>query len=132
MPNKGYKKPPPIIPSSLSPTKTRSGHVRSVRWSPQIELHNAISKASVNLDTMPVKRSPIVRDPVLWKGVTPSNAFNPDLSFDSDATPQHLTRSILRQRILELTPMEETQTENFDEERERSALHVETQDQENI
>ena len=101
MPNKGYKKKPPIIPSFLSPTKTRSGHVRSVRWSPQIELHNVISKASVNLEIMPVQHSPLVKDPVIRKEVTPSN---PDLCYDSDVTPPRLTRSLLKQKRLELTP----------------------------
>ena len=100
MPNKGYKKKPPLIPSFLSPIKTRSGRVRGVRWSPQIELHNVISKASINLK-MPVKHSPLIKEPEIGKEGTPSNN---DISLDDELTPCRLTRSLLKQKRLELTP----------------------------
>ena len=55
MPKKGYKKPKQIVLSSLSPLKNRSGFVRkAVRWSPQVELQDAINTANVNLDRMPI------------------------------------------------------------------------------
>ena len=123
MPNKGYKKKPPLIPSFLSPIKTRSGRVRGVRWSPQIELHNVISKASTNLK-MPVEHSPLVKESEIGTEGTPSNN---DISLDDELTPCRLTQSLLKQKRLDLTTTPTpTQVNNFQEERERSALHERT------
>ena len=62
MPKKGYKKPKQIVLLSPSPPKHRSGFVRkTISWSPQIELQDAINTANVNLDRMPdrIKRTPV-------------------------------------------------------------------------
>ena len=55
MPKKGYKKPEQTVLLSPSPPKNRSSFVRkTVRWSPQVELQDAINTANVNLDRMPL------------------------------------------------------------------------------
>ena len=127
MPNKGYKKKPPLIPSFLSPIKTRSGRIRGVRWSPQIELRNVISKADSNLK-MPVEHSPLIKESEIRTEGTPSNN---DITLDDELTPRHLTRSLLKQKKLDLTQTPTpTKTNNFQEERERSVLHDRTQDRE--
>ena len=53
MPKKGYKNHKQIDLSFPSPLKNRSSFVRkAVRWSPQVELQDAINTANINLDRM--------------------------------------------------------------------------------
>ena len=79
MTKKGYKKPIQIVPLSPSPLKNVSSFVRkTVRWSPQVELQNAINTANVNLDRMPVKRTPIPKAiPQQDNHEIPRNTSNP-------------------------------------------------------
>ena len=53
MPKKGYKKPKQIVTNPPSPFKTRSGVIRRVSFSPQVDLQNGINSASINLNKMP-------------------------------------------------------------------------------
>ena len=60
MPPKGWKKPKPVITTPPSPYKTRSGVIRQVKFSPQVDLQNDINSASVNLNKMPnIQRAPV-------------------------------------------------------------------------
>ena len=61
MPKKDWKKPKQIVTTPPSRFKTRSGVIRRVSFSPQVDLQNDIHTASVNLDKMPDK---IPRTPV--------------------------------------------------------------------
>ena len=119
MPNKGYRKKPPLIPSFLSPIKNRSGRIRGVWWSPQIELRNVISKADSNLK-MPVEHSPLIKESEIRTEGTPSNN---DITLDDEITPRRSTR-LLKQKKLDLTQTpSSTKINNSQEERERTARH---------
>ena len=60
MPPKGWRKPKPVVTAPPSPYKTRSGVIRQVKFSPQVDLQNDINSASVNLNKMPnIQRTPV-------------------------------------------------------------------------
>ena len=55
MPLRGRKKVKPVNTAPPSPYKTRSGVVRQVKFSPQVDLQKNINSANVPLNTMPCK-----------------------------------------------------------------------------
>ena len=59
MPLRGRRKVKPVNTAPLSPYKTRSGAIRQVKFSPQVDLQENITSANVILSNMPCKRTPV-------------------------------------------------------------------------
>ena len=71
MPKKGYKKAEQQVLSTPSPFKTRSGLVRNVNWSPQVDLQNAIKTANETLKRMSDEANPSLARTTPGSKVTP-------------------------------------------------------------
>ena len=60
MPLRGQRKVKPVNTAPLSPYKTRSGAIRQVKFSPQVDLQENITSANVILSNMPnLQRTPV-------------------------------------------------------------------------
>ena len=129
MPKKGYEKPEQTVLLSPSPPKNLSGFVRkTVRWSPQVELQDAINTANVNLDRMPVQRTPVSKViPQQDNHETQRNTSNPNIGSDGDTIPRSLYGSLLKKR-LSLTPTVNIQHKDVVGDKVKSPLRVETRD----
>ena len=75
MPFRGRRKAKPASTVPVSPFKTRSGAVRQVKWSPQVDLQENITNANVTLSNMPnLKHTPVKKVvPPLVNTETPQN-----------------------------------------------------------
>ena len=73
MPKQGYKKAEQQVLSTAqpSPLKTRSGLVRNVNCSPQVDLQNAIKTANENLKRMSDEANPSLASTTPGSKVTP-------------------------------------------------------------
>ena len=109
MPKQGYKKAEKQVLSTAqpSPLKTRSGLVRNVNWSPQVDLQNAIKTANENLKRMSDEANPSLACTTPGSKVTPQrdnqeiplNASGINLGASGDTTPRTLYGSILRRKL---------------------------------
>ena len=75
MPLRGRRKVKAVNTAPVSPFKTRSGAVRQVKFSPQVDLQENITNANVTLSNMPnLKRTPVDKVvPPLVNTETPQN-----------------------------------------------------------
>ena len=105
MPPRGWRKPKPVVTAPPSPYKTRSGVIRQVKFSPQVDLQNDISSASVNLNKMPnIQRTPVGKsDHPLVNTETPRST-----SASSVNSGDRTTRGSLRKQLA-FTPAESVQ-----------------------
>ena len=95
MPLRGRKKVKPVNRAPPSPYKTRSGVVRQVKFSPQVDLQKNINSANVTLNTMPCKRTPVgkIAHPSV-NTETPQNT-----SASGIGSEERTTRSALRKQL---------------------------------
>ena len=122
MPPKGWKKPKQIVTTPPSPFKTRSGVIRRVSFSPQVDLQNDIQTASSNLNKMPdrIPRTPVgqVNHPLIDVG-TPRSTSGSSLNSED-----RITRGSLKKK-LSFTPTDIVQHDGSVREREVAPLRVE-------
>ena len=122
MPPKGWKKPKPVITTPPSPYKTRSGVIRRVSFSPQVDLQNDINSASVNLNKMPnIQRTPVGKgDHPLVNTETPRSTSESSLNSED-----RITRGSLRKHLA-FTPAEIVQHDGSVRGKGEAPLRVET------
>ena len=125
MPKKGYKKPKPIVTSTPSPFRNRSGFIRRrVSFSPLVDLQDAIHTANVNLDKMPdlLARTPVGKsNHPLTTNETPRNTSDPNLRPENE----RVTRGSLKKK-LSLTPVGNIQNDESIGEKVKTPLRVDT------
>ena len=100
MPLRGRRKVKPVNTAPLSPYKTRSGAIRQVKFSPQVDLQENITSANVTLNNMPCKRTPVgkIAHPLVHTE-TPQNT-----SASGIGSEERTTRSDLAKKQLSYTP----------------------------
>ena len=123
MPKKGYKKPKQSITTPPSPFKIRSGIIRRVSFSPQVDLQNDIQTASSNLNKMPdrIPRTPVgqVNHPLI-DVETPRSTSGSSLNSED-----RITRGSLKKK-LSFTPTDIVQNDGSVREKDLALLRVET------
>ena len=98
MPKKDWRKPKQIVTTPPSPFKTRSGAVRRVSFSPQVDLQNDINSASINLNKMPDKipRTPVGQgDHPLINAGTPRSTSGSSLRSEDRITCGSLKKQLV-------------------------------------
>ena len=100
MPLRGRRKVKPVNTAPPSPYKTRSGAIRQVKFSPQVDLQENITSANVTLNNMPCKRTPVgkIAHPLVHTE-TPQNT-----SASGIGSEERTIRSDLAKKQLSYTP----------------------------